>query len=109
MGHSGVTRSGAGRAGGRVLAILLTVLVTSAGTATAAFADDGVARAETTSAGFGMLGPVGLVAVAFGIVGMTLGVLRQRRKARTRAAAVIRAAEPETDEPTRPLEPLRLP
>ncbi|WP_328606335.1 hypothetical protein OG943_41430 [Amycolatopsis sp. NBC_00345] len=75
-----------------------------------AFADDGVARAETTSAGFGMLGPVGLVAVALGIVGMMLGVLRQRRKARA-AAAPAPVAEPRVDseDPTRPLTPLRQP
>jgi uncharacterized membrane protein YgdD (TMEM256/DUF423 family) len=75
-----------------------------------AFADDGVARAETTSTGFGMLGPVGLVAVALGIVGMMLGVLRQRRKARA-AAAPAPAAEPRVDseDPTRPLTPLRQP
>ncbi|HWD06627.1 MAG TPA: hypothetical protein VG674_29725 [Amycolatopsis sp.] len=61
-----------------------------------ALADDNVAREETAWAGFGMLGPVGLVAVALGIVGMALGVLRQRRKARaaieTPAPAEARAA-----------------
>ncbi|SEP51802.1 hypothetical protein SAMN04489732_117120 [Amycolatopsis saalfeldensis] len=73
-----------------------------------AFADDGVARAETNSTGFGMLGPVGLVAVALGIVGMTLGVLRQRRKARAAAApAPAVEARMDADEPTRPLSPLR--
>jgi len=43
-----------------------------------------------------VLGPVGLVAVALGIVGMTLGVLRQRRKARAaEVAAPVAAPEPE--------------
>ncbi|WP_425548685.1 hypothetical protein [Amycolatopsis ultiminotia] len=74
-----------------------------------AFADDGVARAETGSAGFGMLGPVGLVAVALGIVGMTLGVLRQRRKARAAALAESARAHTGSDEPTRPLTALRQP
>jgi uncharacterized membrane protein YgdD (TMEM256/DUF423 family) len=75
-----------------------------------AFADDGVARAETTSTGFGMLGPVGLVAVALGIVGMTLGVLRQRRKSRAVVApAPAVDARADTEDPTRPLAPLRQP
>ncbi|WP_072474641.1 hypothetical protein [Amycolatopsis australiensis] len=48
-----------------------------------AFADVTTARADSNAESFGVLGPVGLVAVALGIVGMTLGVLRQRRKTRT--------------------------
>ncbi|MFF0146786.1 hypothetical protein [Amycolatopsis sulphurea] len=52
-----------------------------------AFADDDVSQETVTSAGFGMLGPVGLVAVALGVVGMTLGVVRQRRKARAKTEA----------------------
>lgn len=55
-----------------------------------AFADATTVRADTNAESFGVLGPVGLVAVALGIVGMTLGVLRQRRK--TRAAAALAAA-----------------
>ncbi|EOD69325.1 hypothetical protein [Amycolatopsis vancoresmycina] len=51
-----------------------------------------IAQADTNAETFGVLGPVGLVAVALGIVGMTLGVLRQRRK--TRAAAVLPEAGP---------------
>ena len=91
-------------AGVRVLTVLATVMAMAAGTTATAFADQGVARAET-AAGFGMLGPVGLVAVGFGILGMAFGVVRQRRKAR--AKEVEAAAPIATDEPTRPLEPVR--
>ncbi|WP_240691396.1 MULTISPECIES: hypothetical protein [Amycolatopsis] len=91
-------------AGGRVLAVLATVLVAAVGTGATAFADDSVVRAETTSAGFGMLGPVGLVAVGFGVIGMALGVVRQRRKARAKALEAVAAAGA-LDEETRPLEP----
>lgn len=109
----GVSAAGRGRAaasgrslavaGGRVLAVLATILVAAVGTGATAFADDGVVRAETTSTGFGMLGPVGLVAVGFGIIGMALGVVRQRRKAR--AKTIEAAAGTLDEEPTRPLEP----
>ncbi|MBB1157738.1 hypothetical protein H4281_31720 [Amycolatopsis sp. DR6-1] len=92
-------------AGGRVLAVLATILVTAVGTGAAAFADDNVVRAETTSTGFGMLGPVGLVAVGFGVIGMALGVVRQRRKARAKAIEAVAAAGALEEEPTRPLEP----
>lgn len=54
------------------------------------------AQADTNAATFGVLGPVGLVAVALGIVGMTLGVLRQRRKTRLAEAA---PAVPEVPDP----------
>jgi hypothetical protein len=53
-----------------------------------ALADVTTAQADTNSDSFGVLGPVGLVAVALGIVGMTLGVLRQRRKTRSTAEVV---------------------
>jgi hypothetical protein len=52
-----------------------------------AFADVVTAQADSGAESFGVLGPVGLVAVALGIVGMTLGVLRQRRKTRVAEAA----------------------
>ncbi|MEV6879377.1 hypothetical protein [Amycolatopsis sp. NPDC051128] len=54
------------------------------------------ARADGNAESFGVLGPVGLVAVALGIVGMTLGVLRQRRKTRLAEAA---PAVPEVPDP----------
>ncbi|WP_414937056.1 hypothetical protein [Amycolatopsis sp. cmx-11-51] len=59
-----------------VVAIPVALLVAGAGPASAA---ESTSRSEMA---FGLLGPVGLIAVALGIVGMALGVLRQRRKAR---------------------------
>ncbi|WP_199785771.1 MULTISPECIES: hypothetical protein [Actinomycetes] len=85
--------------------MLATVLLTAVGTGATAFADDSVVRAETTSTGFGMLGPVGLVAVGFGVIGMALGVVRQRRKARAKTLDAVAAAGVLEEEPTRPLEP----
>jgi hypothetical protein len=55
-----------------------------------------IAQADSNAETFGLLGPVGLVAVALGIVGMTLGVLRQRRKTRLAEAA---PAVPEVPDP----------
>ncbi|QRP51206.1 hypothetical protein I6J71_39900 [Amycolatopsis sp. FDAARGOS 1241] len=94
-----------------LVALPAVLLLAGSGTA---LADDNVAREETSWAGFGMLGPVGLVAVALGIVGMALGVLRQRRKARAAvatAAAVVapEAAVADAEDPTRPLAPVRHP
>ncbi|MFI5606155.1 hypothetical protein [Amycolatopsis sp. NPDC051903] len=95
--------------------VVLPAVLLLAGSGTA-LADDNVAREETSWGGFGMLGPVGLVAVALGIVGMALGVLRQRRKARaalvTAAAPAVVAPEPavaDAEAPTRPLAPVRHP
>lgn len=76
----------------RVAALAGGLLVATAGAASAQ-----TVQAETGSVSFGVLGPVGLVAVALGIVGMTLGVLRQRRKAR--AAEAEAAAVPERQAP----------
>jgi hypothetical protein len=63
-------------------------------------------QAQPDAVTFGLLGPVGLAAVALGIVGMTAGVVRQRRKARAaaaEAAPVVAMAEATlADEPTRP-------
>ncbi|KZB82183.1 hypothetical protein [Amycolatopsis regifaucium] len=64
-----------------VVAIPVALLVAGAVPASAA---EATSRSEMA---FGLLGPVGLIAVALGIVGMAFGVLRQRRK--VRAAAVI--------------------
>ena len=66
-------------------------------TAGVAHADTGT---ETSAASFGVLGPVGLAAVALGIVGMTLGVMRQRRK--TRAALEVAPAAPAAPLPATP-------
>ncbi|SDY68438.1 hypothetical protein SAMN05421504_106377 [Amycolatopsis xylanica] len=64
-------------------ALAAGLLVLGAGAANA----QGAAAVESNSVAFGLLGPVGLIAVALGIVGMGLGVLRQRRKARAEAQA----------------------
>nr|WP_246256948.1 hypothetical protein [Amycolatopsis anabasis] len=50
-----------------------------------------VAQAEPDPVTFGLLGPVGLVAVVLGVLGMALGALRQRR----RAQATQQAPEPD--------------
>lgn len=66
----------------RATAVLITgslaSLVATAGTATA----EQAARVEPNTVTFGLLGPVGLVAVALGIIGMAAGVVRQRRRTR---------------------------
>jgi hypothetical protein len=69
-----------------------------------ALADVTTAQADTNADSFGVLGPVGLVAVALGIVGMTLGVLRQRRKIRSTAEIV--QAVPAVPEVTGPVTAL---
>jgi hypothetical protein len=73
------------RASVLLVAVPAGLLVLGAGAGFAQGAES-TARAETTAT-FGLLGPVGLAAVALGIVGMAAGVLRQRRKARTAAFA----------------------
>jgi hypothetical protein len=92
----------------RASAVLVTVsaglLVVREGAAFAQTA--GTTQAQPDAVTFGLLGPVGLAAVALGIVGMTAGVVRQRRKARAaaaEAAPVVAMAEATlADEPTRP-------
>ncbi|MFJ8913164.1 hypothetical protein [Amycolatopsis sp. NPDC102389] len=69
-----------------VIAIPVALLVAGAVPASAA---ESTSRSEMA---FGLLGPVGLIAVALGIVGMALGVFRQRRKARAAAVAPAPAA-----------------
>ncbi len=73
-----------------VVALVPAGLLLAGGSAFAAVTT--TAQADSNVEAFGVLGPVGLVAVALGIVGMTLGVLRQRRK--TRAAAALAEAAP---------------
>jgi hypothetical protein len=91
--------------GFRAVAVLALVPagLLAAGAATA-LADVTTAQADTNTDSFGVLGPVGLVAVALGIVGMTLGVLRQRRK--TRSTAEIVEAVPVVPEVTGPVTAL---
>lgn len=79
-----------------VAALPVALLVAGAGSASAA---ETTSRAETTNMAFGLLGPVGLIAVALGIVGMAFGVLRQRRKARAAAAAPAPAPSATPDVP----------
>jgi hypothetical protein len=90
-----------------VVAVPSGLLVLGAGVASAQEAAATTVHAEPAAVTFGLLGPVGLVAIALGLVGMTAGVFRQRRK--TRAAVVT--AEPAVsamagaglvEQPTRP-------
>ncbi|MFI6027913.1 hypothetical protein [Amycolatopsis magusensis] len=65
-------------------------------------ANAAAARPEPEAMTFGVLGPVGLVAVVFGVLGMAAGVLRQRKKARAAAEQAEAApAEPPALTPTR--------
>jgi len=77
-----------------VVAIPVALLVAGAVPASAA---ESTSRSEMA---FGLLGPVGLIAVALGIVGMAFGVFRQRRKAR--ATAVAPAVSSVPAQPTTP-------
>ncbi|WP_167121672.1 hypothetical protein [Amycolatopsis viridis] len=77
--------------------VLAVVATTTTGVATAAPAT----QAEPTGVSFGLLGPVGLAAVLLGILGMALGIVRQRRKAQAEAA-VPAEAPVVVEEPTRP-------
>jgi hypothetical protein len=82
--------------GFRAAAVVALVPVGLLAAGGVALADVTTARADSNAESFGLLGPVGLVAVALGIVGMTLGVLRQRRKTRVAEAA---PAVPEVPDP----------
>lgn len=92
----------------RASAVLVTVpaglLVLGSGAAFAQSAGT-TTNAQPDVVTFGLLGPVGLVAVALGIVGMTAGVFRQRRKARATAAdtAPIPVRAEESSQPTHPV------
>jgi hypothetical protein len=88
---------------GVVLALVPTlaaaVLVTAAQPAAAA--DEQVA---VESASFGLLGPVGIAAVALGFGGLVVGLLRHRRRDRVASAAVtapMPPVEPRAGEPAR--------
>ncbi|OZM74984.1 hypothetical protein CFN78_01980 [Amycolatopsis antarctica] len=85
-----------------------------AGSAPALAADGEYVRASGVP--FGILGPVGMVAVAVGVLGMAVGVARSRKKAAAerlaaQAAAERLAAQPRAEYPddaTRPvLTPVR--
>ncbi|WP_037315723.1 hypothetical protein [Amycolatopsis orientalis] len=79
-----------------VVAIPVALLIAGAVPASAA---ESTSRSEMA---FGLLGPVGLVAVALGIVGMAFGVFRQRRKAR---AATVGSAAPVVPAAATPVQP----
>lgn len=74
----------------RATAVLITgslaAFVAMGGTASAEQTGQ-AARVEPNTVTFGLLGPVGLAAVVLGIIGMTAGVVRQRRRTRTTASA----------------------
>lgn len=82
-----LSRSSARAKRGAVV-VLMTVAAVVAG-AGAASADT-LAQGEPDVLTFGILGPVGLVAVVIGVLGMTAGVIRQRKKV---AAEAAKAAE----------------
>jgi hypothetical protein len=91
------------RSSARVVAIVAVLLITTAAPAAAARTADVDPGAVT----FGLLGPVGLVAVALGVLGMVAGVLRQRRKARAENLAVTVAEQADggllVEDPTKPV------
>ncbi|MFD2397280.1 hypothetical protein ACFS2C_18290 [Prauserella oleivorans] len=62
------------------VSVPVSMITVGAGTAFAA-------QPEPNAMTFGLLGPVGLIAIVLGVLGMTAGVLRQRRKARAEAVA----------------------
>jgi hypothetical protein len=91
-----------------VSVVMLRVLAMGTGIASASQSAPMETDADVMS--FGLLGPVGLVAVALGVIGMALGVIRQRRKVSAKPQAATEVVEePVTaqlpDEPA-PLPPL---
>jgi hypothetical protein len=67
------------RSSAAVAALTIAALVGGQGTAAAV-------QAEPNAMTFGLLGPVGLIAVVIGVLGMIAGALRQRKKNRLAAA-----------------------
>lgn len=61
---------------------------------------DVLAQAETNAMTFGLLGPVGLIAVVLGVLGMTAGVMRQRRKTRATAQIPVQEYDPPSESAT---------
>ncbi|GHF86962.1 hypothetical protein FHX82_004538 [Amycolatopsis bartoniae] len=82
--------------------LFLALLAGGTGVADAAEAQ---VTPPTNEMSFGLLGPVGLAAVILGVVGMALGVVRQRRK----AAQVPVEPEPAQDAARPALTPYQRP
>lgn len=59
------------------------VVVGSASLLVAGGGSAAAVSAQPNAMTFGLLGPVGLIAVALGMLGMAAGAIRQRRKSRT--------------------------
>lgn len=72
-----------------VASMTVATLLTGAGTASAM-------QVEPNAMTFGLLGPVGLIAVVLGVLGMAAGVIRQRRKTRMQAAVSTADSESAT-------------
>lgn len=83
---------------GTGFAVLPVALLVAPSDALAAQAEP-AARAQADTMPFGLFGPVGLIAIALGIVGMVAGAVRQRRKVR----ATADAESPAGQETTRPV------
>lgn len=77
----------------RMATTLVATATVFAGISTPAFAADLAAPSAST---FGLLGPVGIVAVGLGVVGMIAGVARRRRDALARSVAARSAAAEQT-------------
>lgn len=89
-----LSRSSARAKRGAVVVLMTVIAVaTGAGAATAST----LAQGEPDVMTFGILGPVGLVAVVIGVLGMTAGVIRQRKKAAAEAAKAAEVPEPVTE------------
>ncbi|QWF79461.1 hypothetical protein [Amycolatopsis sp. CA-230715] len=83
--------------GAVVVLVMVIAVVTGAGAASA----ETLAQGEPGAFTFGILGPVGLVAVGIGVLGMAAGVIRQRKKAAAKAAEALEpvAEEEQAAEP----------
>jgi len=100
-----------------VARVATTALAVAAGLVSmsgAAFAGTGQAIAAPSATSFGLLGPVGVVAVGVGVVGMIAGTARRRRQAlaesvAARQDAAERAAEVRAERVADSREPASVP